>query len=414
MFTFLGGIILFMIIVGFFLASKIVYICAPNQVLIFSGRRRRVRKVVNGKTVKGYVGYRLVKGGTGFRWPLLETVNSLDLTNMNIDLVVDNAYSKGAIPLTVQGIANVKIAGTEPIIRNAIERLLGVRREDIIRIARETLEGNLRGVLATLTPEEVNEDRIKFARMLQEEVDDDLAKLGLVLDSLKIQNISDNVGYLEAIGRIKNAEAQRDARVAAARNWAEAAVRDANNKRDEELKKIEVKRQTFDAEMERRLTDALTKREAVIQHERAQVAALVARTQAEIEVQKARYEQMRHKLTADVIKPAEAQMKADYQKAEAAVARRIADGQATAEALRAIIETWNRAGDSARTILLLQKLDSILPKTLEVLGNVKVDRITYLPDGGSSTGAASARLVEEIKAGTGVDISRIGKRLEGK
>ena len=87
----------------------------------------------------------------------------MDLTNMPIELAVAGAYSKGGIPLNVHGIANVKIAGEQPMLDNAIERFLGVDRARIMAVAKETLEGNLRGVLATLTPVEVNADKIKFA-----------------------------------------------------------------------------------------------------------------------------------------------------------------------------------------------------------------------------------------------------------
>ena len=69
----------------------------------------------------------------------------MDLTNMIIDLRVSNAYSKGGIPLQVEGVANIKIAGEEPTIHNAIERLLGKSRKEIEQIAKETLEGNLKG-----------------------------------------------------------------------------------------------------------------------------------------------------------------------------------------------------------------------------------------------------------------------------
>jgi flotillin len=90
----------------------------------------------------------------------------MDLTNMPIEVQVQSAYSKGGIPLNVHGIANVKVAGEQPVLDNAIERFLGVGRDKIMAVAKETLEGNLRGVLATLTPEEVNEDKIKFAQSL--------------------------------------------------------------------------------------------------------------------------------------------------------------------------------------------------------------------------------------------------------
>ena len=86
-----------------------------------------------------------------------------------IDVEVKNAYSRGGIPLNVVGVANVKVAGEEPLLNNAIERFLDRTRPEIMRIAKETLEGNLRGVLAQLTPEQVNEDKTRFAQTLIEE-----------------------------------------------------------------------------------------------------------------------------------------------------------------------------------------------------------------------------------------------------
>ena len=124
---------------GFLVIRNLYYICQPSEVLIFAGSRRAVE---GGQDV----GYRLVKGGSSIRIPLLEHAFRMDLTNMIIELKVSNAYSKGGIPLTVEGVANIKIAGEEPTIHNAIERLLGKSRKEIEQLAKETLEGNLRGV----------------------------------------------------------------------------------------------------------------------------------------------------------------------------------------------------------------------------------------------------------------------------
>ncbi|MCA9223274.1 MAG: flotillin family protein, partial [Planctomycetales bacterium] len=168
--------------------KKLLYICQPNEVLIFSGGSRRV---ADGRRVR----YKAIKGGRKIKIPLFEVVDRMDLTNMAISVAVHGAFSKGGIPLNVDGVANVKIAGTEPALGNAVERLLGKGRAEIIAIAKETLEGNLRGVLATLTPEEVNADKLAFAQRLMDEADHDLTRLGIELDTLKIQNVSDGVGY---------------------------------------------------------------------------------------------------------------------------------------------------------------------------------------------------------------------------
>ena len=132
-----------------------------------------------------------------------------------------------ADPLSVTGVANVKIASQSPTLNNAIERFLGKSRKEIIKIAKETLEGNLRGVLSQLTPEQVNEDKTSFVQQMMHEAGEDLARLGLNLDNLQIQNISDERGFLDSIGRIQSAELIK-ARVEAQAHSL-ANIRDAEN-----------------------------------------------------------------------------------------------------------------------------------------------------------------------------------------
>ena len=104
-----------------------------------------------------------------------------------------------------------------------------------MEIAKETLEGNLRGVLAQLTPEQVNQDKTRFAHSLLEEAEHDLNRMGLVLDTLKIQNITDDVGYLNSIGRIQGAKVRMDAAIAEAKATADASVQQAMNWRASEV-----------------------------------------------------------------------------------------------------------------------------------------------------------------------------------
>ena len=214
------------------LLQKLYYICQPSEALIFAGLRRTTG---SGKTV----GYRTVRGGSALRIPLLEEVMRLDLSNMIIDLQVESAYSRGGIPLNVSGVANIKISGDEPGIHNAIERLIGKSQDEIRHIAKETLEGNLRGVMASLTPEQLNEDKVTFARTLLEEAEDDLQKLGLVLDTLQIQNISDDVLYLDSIGRKQLVELKRDSRIAEAEAKSQSAVKRAENERITSLRRLD-------------------------------------------------------------------------------------------------------------------------------------------------------------------------------
>lgn len=402
----LAAFVLFVVIV------KLMYICQPNEVLIFSGAKRRM---ADGRVL----GYQIIKGGRRVRRPLVEVVDRMDLTNMPIDLAVTGAYSKGGIPLNVHGIANVKIAGEQPMLDNAIERFLGVERHRIMQVAKETLEGNLRGVLATLTPEEVNADKIKFAQSLLNEAEDDLRHIGLELDTLKIQDVSDEVNYLDSIGRKQSAEVLKNATIAEARNKADSATQSAQNRQQTEISRLDAQLGTLRADMARRITDAETKQVAMVAEAKGDVAAKLARAQAEVDVQKARVEQVRRQLQADVLEPARANKAAAEAQAKGEAANIVEQGRATAAAMQEIATSWRRVGDNARQVFLMQKVDQLMRIVMSSAGDLKVDRLTVLGTGSDGTSGTdlAAKLIglsEQLKAATGVDVvSTLRERLAG-
>lgn len=382
-----------------YILRNLIFVCGPNEVLIFAG------SVTN--TPTGKRGYRVIRGGRGMRIPLLETVDKLNLTNMIIDVAVSNAYARGGIPLSVSGVANIKIASQSPHLDNAIERFTGKSRKEIIRIAKETLEGNLRGVLSQLTPEEVNEDKTRFAEKLLEEADHDLARLGLALDTLKIQNVTDDRGFLDSIGRIRSAEVIKTATISEAEAHAQATKKDAINLQRARMAEIENRRQEVEAESHRKIRDANTKAAALVAEERGRIQSQIARATADIKVQKARVEQIRRQLEANLIEPSKAEMTASIATAKGDSAKIIEDGKATVAVLNEMIATWKAGGDNARDIFLMQKLQSVMTAMVSSIESIQVDRITVLPTSngsGDSTSANLAKLNEEIQASIGVDI----------
>lgn len=378
------------------IVRNLLYICGPNEVLVFSGAGR----VVEGRQI----GYRVVKGGRSVRIPLLETVDRVDLTNMIIEVSVTNAYSRGGVPLTVQGVANMKIAGHEPVLNHAIERFLGRDRKAIMQIAKDTLEGNLRGVLSQLTPEQVNEDKISFAEKLLEEAEHDLTKLGLLLDTLKIQNVSDDKGYLKSIGRKSSAELVARSSIAEAQAKSQATIQDAANRERARVSELESQIQILHAETDRRVLETLARREAMIAEERGQVESAIAKAEAEFVTQTARVEQVRRRLEADVIAPAEAGMEASIASARGAAAKIMEDGKATAHVLDQMIATWKLGGESARDIFLVQKLQVTMGQMVSTIGDIRVDRITVLPDEDGARARRVVSVVEELKGALGVDV----------
>ena len=395
-----GGLIIgTIIVVAIFTILGIVRanlkICQPNEVLIFSGRKRRL-------TDGSAVGYRVIKGGRGFRIPILEQVERIQLNTIPLDLTVQNAYSKGGIPLTVRAIANVKVASNEAELANAVERLLGKGRDEIQTIAKETLEGNLRGVLATLTPEEVNEDRLKFAKELLAEADNDLSNLGLQLDTMKIQSVEDDAGYLDAIGR------QQSAHIIAA-----ARIAEAEKKEQARLAEAAADKSIEQAENELRILKAQLAAKSAAEEARVDVAADVAEAQVRQELALEEIKLAEKRQHADVVVAADAERKAKEEIAKGNAARILEDGQAEVEVLRQKLDLWQEAGSNAERLFLIQMLPDILKQVVQTVDHLKIDKLTVV-DSGQGAGVPSVfnqiagstpALLESLKASTGIDIA---------
>ncbi|MEM9456711.1 MAG: SPFH domain-containing protein [Myxococcota bacterium] len=391
--------------IGLSLKSLLI-ICQPSEVVIFSGAARRPDQKV---------GYRAIRGGRGLRIPLLEKVDTMDLTNMAVNVAVQGAYSRDGIPLNIEGVANIKIDGDPPGLDNAVERLLGKSKEQIVQLARETLEGNLRGVLAKLTPEEVNQDKEKFAAELIEEAEVDLQALGLALDTLKIQTVSDEVGYLDAIGRVPSAQLIRDARKAEAERQAESKIKEAENLYRTQIAELKATRGIVEAEANKRIVAAQTRRAAEVARERSVIEAQIARAEADLEVQRARIEQVRLKLDADLVAPAQAYKAQKEAEARAEVADIKEEGEATARGMHELARAWIDAGGQARDIFVMEKLRTLIGIMVGTVDKVKIDQMTVVGDGGSpgtvSTAGQVASLLEQLKSAGDLDLPALVKRL---
>ncbi len=394
----LVAIVFGLVFLSYLVVKHLTEVCEPSEVLVFSGGKGR---------------YELLRSGRKVRNPIWHRVDRMDVTNMVIDLNVTNAYSKGGIPLNVRAVANVKIGTREGYIENAVERFLGMRRSEIQKVAQETLEGNLRGVLATMTPEQVNDDRITFAKNLSTEAEDDLKSLGLVMDTLNVQSVQDNQGYLDSIGRQQSAELLMRSRMAEALNRAEASEEDAENQEKRALAKVEAQMKIARAEAQRRVIDAQTRAEAMVAEERGQVGALVAKARANVEVQQARLEQVKRQLEADVIEPAQAEKSELEAEAKAKAAQFIEEGKANVIALRELIDTWNSAEESARPVFLMQQFDTILDTMMSTIQDIDIGKVTVIDSdvdridrqGALPLKAASGS--EQIKETLGMDIPKM-------
>jgi len=379
-----------------------IVICPPNLVAVISGRSK-----------EGASGYRVLRGGRTLRIPLLEKVDWMELNTIAIDVNVHNAYSKGAIPLSVQAVGNVKISSREGVLDNAIERFLARPTEYVQKIAKETLEANLRGVLATLTPEEVNEDRLKFAQTLIDEADDDMRTLGLDLDVLKIQNVTDEVDYLDSVGRRRTAQVIMEARVAEAERQTEAQEAEAGARRRAEIAQVNANLEIVERSNALRVREAELEALAVAKEREAEVAGEKAKAVAEQSLETERIELQKRRLEADVITPARAEKEAKELRAKGEAAKIIEDGAAQIEVFRRLIEQYQGAGEDAQRIFVLNMLPDLLGQIVDTVKGVSIDKVTVIDSGNGSQGipdvlsqlpAAVIKLTEQVENATGINI----------
>ena len=400
--------------------KSLIVICPPNRVAVISGRKRALS---DGRVV----GYRILKGGRTLRIPLIEKVSWMDLNTIPLEVSVQTAYSRGTIPLNVQGIANVKVSSQEGLLENAAERFLHVRSDSIGQIAKETLEANLRGVLATLSPEEVNEDRLKFSHQLIDEADDDIKTLGLELDVLKIQNVTDDVNYLESVGRRLTAEVVRDARVAEANRASESKQAEAAAHRAAEIASIEADKAIVEEKNALRVRTAELEAISRAREEEALVAGDTARALASQELERHRIELERRRIEADVVVPARAELEARQLQAQAEAATIVEDGKAQVEVFRRLTEQYQAAGADGHDVLVLTMLPELVDKIVATVQGVSIDRVAVVDGGAAGNGAGNGgkggsgsgggipglmsqlpaslvAMTEQIEAATGVDI----------
>ena len=411
------GIAIFIGVIAFsaiiiFIKSNIV-LCQPNELVVLAGRKR---KLADGSKI----GYRVLRGGRGFKRPMLESVARMSLNTIPIELTLARAMCSGMIPVSVEGRASVKLAGqAEHGMDAAIERFLGKGAEAVTKAAKQALEGALRGVIATMTPEEANANRLKLASEAAETARRDLKRLGIVLDFLQIQEITDAEGYLQAIGRQQNAAVQRDARIAEATAEADARKVSAEQKRISREAEIAADLEIIakEAALEvKRSNLAAAENEA---RERASVAGEIARMEEETKLQTGRAVLKEKQQEADVVVPARAERAAKVLAAEADAARIQANGRATAEAIESMRAQWQDG--ATRELFLIQLLPELTDKVTSVLSdNLRIDRLTIL-DSGDGEGLpnfvknltnSTVTVLEQIKNATGVDLTDLAKRAD--
>ena len=403
--------------------------CPSNKIIVVYG------KTGGEKTAK------CVHGGGTFIIPLIQDYGVLSLEPMTTDIDLRGALSKGNIRVAVPSTFTFGISTDPKIMINAAERLLGLTKSDVITQASDIILGQLRLAIATLTIEEINQDREKFLEQINANVNTELNKIGLEIINVNIKDITDESGYIDAIGKKAAAEAINKAKVEVAQQEKLGAVGEASANKEKEVQVAEQTAQTqigrTNAEREQRIKTAELEAQAVegenvakanIAEYNATLAVKqadafregeVAKANAQRDVLLAQKEQEEAKLKKEQLARQEVeklkvQVQAD---AEAERQRRIALGEADAikakyfaeaEGIKAVLEAKakgyedlvkisNNRPEIATSFLMIEKIEKIVEKQVDAIKNIKFDKITVWDGGtGSSNGSTTANFMKDL------------------
>ena len=414
----LGVIALFVAIAVFVVISRLIVVGNPSEMLIISGKRRSTGQ-----------GYRILIGGRTFVIPVFERVDRLSLRNIQVALDVKAQSGGGTMmPVIVTGVANVKVSSDPAERGNAIERFLGQPLEELRRVARETLEGGLRAVIGKMTPEETVEDRDKFVATVMREVSDDFRKLGLVIDSVNIQNVHDEEDYLTSIARkaraevlsaARKAEAQRASEAVIKEAEANAAARQAKADRDAEAKTAEAASRQK-SEQARLVADkAIAEADNDLRIRKAELAREAAIK--ETEQQEAEAQAAHARLNATEVQSALAARDVARAKAEGDAARTLEEGKARAAAIEQIGDAIEKHPDALK-VMLVEMMPSVVGELAQTVKDIDLGQVTVI-DGGRGDAIAGAAMgraktlsesLTTLQTILGVDMKQLAQSIAGQ
>jgi len=440
-----GSLLLVVFLFAVIWASRYTKV-GPNEVLVISGRKRRMTEPDG--TVRE-VGFRIVKGGGVFVYPVFEKVDILKLELMTIDVQTPEVYTSKGVPVKVDGVAQIKVKGDDISIATAAEQFLSKGTDDIKNIAMQTLEGHLRAILGTMTVEEIYQNRDAFASKVQEVAAGDMANMGLGIVSFTIRDIRDTQGYLDALGKPRIAQVKRDAVIAQAEADRDAMIKSSQaTQAGQEAKFLA---DTKIAEAQRDYQSNVAQYQAAVNQKKAEsdlaydlqkfktgqlvkaeeVQVQIIEKQKQIELQQQEILRKQRQLEADVQKPADAERykvetlanarkfqleteaagaasatkatgfaSADVVKAtglaeaEANKARGLAEaaviaaqGTAQAEAMQKKAESFKQYNEAAVIEMIVRVLPEIAGKISEPLS--KTEKIVIINSGNGPGGGAS-------------------------
>ncbi|MCW8219319.1 MULTISPECIES: flotillin family protein [Streptomyces] len=428
-------------------------VAGPSQAFIITGRRgKKSTDPVTGRTSIDNSGQKVVVGGGVFVVPFVQQKFTLDLSSRHIPIAVRGAVTLRGVKSNLEGVAIVKVGGSEDAIRAAAQRFLQ-QQDGIVGFTQEVLSGALRAIVGRMSVEDIIRDRAAFAGQVAEEAEASLSGQGLILDAFQIQDITTEGSYLEDLGRPEAARAKQEADIAEA--IARRASEQARLKAAEEiaiaertfyLKQAEIKAETEAAAAKANaagpLAEAARQQEVLSEQEKvAERQAALTDRELDTKVRKpadaARYQAEQEAEARRIAQVKEAEAEAERARltgqgeklhrsaladavrieGEAEAAAIAAKGSAEAEAMQKKADAFAQYGDAAVLQMLVEVLPTVVAKASEPLS--AIDKMTVISTDGASQLSRTvtdnvAQGMELLSSTTGVDLGALLQGLKGK
>ena len=360
-----------------------------------------------------------IHGGAAFVWPVVQAREFLDLTPLSISVDLENALSRQNIRINVPSRFTVGLSTEPGVMQNAAERLLGLKLQEIQELAKDIIFGQLRLVIATMDIEEINTDRDKFLEAVSRNVEGELKKIGLRLINVNVTDISDESGYISALGKEAAAKAINDAKKSVAEKDRDGSIGEANAHRDQRVQVAQADSEAIQGENAAKMEVAMSnaaRREKEAEAlkiataaEKIQAAkALEEAYAAEKMAEQARYAREKATQEADIIVKTEIEKrKLELEaEAEAEQIRRKARGEADAilskmqaeatgmqamltkqaEGLQQIVQAAGGDASDALRLMLADKMEELIRIQVEAVKNIKIDKVTVWDGGNQQDG----------------------------
>lgn len=433
-------LIALIVVLVFFIVSRF-RVAGPNEAIIVTGRKGG--QVVNPETGTSQAdlsGQKVVMGAGVFVWPVIQKSAVLDLSSRQISIGVGSAVSAQGIKCSLEGVAIVKVGGSDEAVRSAAQRFLG-QQNAIEPFTQEVLAGSLRAIVGRLSVEEIVKDRAAFAREVAEEAETSLTNQGLVLDTFQLQDIQTEGDHLKNLGRPEAARAEKEAAIAeaiatreaeqarlkaeeeiaiserelslrkaaiqaetdAARADAEAAGPIAKAARDQDVIAAQEKVAERNAMLKDRQLDTEVRKPADAQRYAVEQAAEASKSQA---VREAEAEQIRREAAATALRA----------EGDAEAAAILARGEAEASAMEKRATAYSQYGDAAVLDLLAEMLPRLVKEAAAPMS--AIDNVTVISTDGASqlTKSVAGNVTQGVQLASdllGVDLAAMFQRMSG-